>query len=155
MKTILAAIDFSPISRRVERDAIALGRAIHGRVVLFHSVPPVPAIANEVIPLAGPILTLTDDVEKMAARHLRRIQGRYKKRGVAVQTLATSGFPAGNILTAARKLAADYIVIGSHGHTAFYDLVIGGTASGVLKRATCPVIVVPAAKQRTARRRPR
>jgi hypothetical protein len=37
-----------------------------------------------------------------------------------------------------------HYVIGSHGHTAFHDLLVGGTASGVLKRATCPVVVVPA-----------
>ena len=49
------------------------------------------------------------------------------------------------IIEQAQQLAADYIVIGSHGHTALHDLLAGGTASGVLKRATCPVVIIPAA----------
>jgi nucleotide-binding universal stress UspA family protein len=48
-----------------------------------------------------------------------------------------------HILAQAKKLRADYIVIGSHRHSAFHDLVVGSTTSGVLKRAACPAVVVP------------
>jgi nucleotide-binding universal stress UspA family protein len=36
--------------------------------------------------------------------------------------------------------------MGSHGHTAFYDLLVGSTTQGVLKKAPCPVLIVPAEK---------
>jgi nucleotide-binding universal stress UspA family protein len=63
---------------------------------------------------------------------------------VKVDTVCVQGFPVPVILAQAKELGALYIVLGSHGHTAFYDLVVGGTARGVLRRAGCPVVVVPA-----------
>ncbi|MSU70996.1 MAG: universal stress protein [Opitutus sp.] len=59
--------------------------------------------------------------------------------------MQVNGSPVPEIIEQAQQLAADYIVIGSHGHTALHDLLAGGTASGVLKRATCPVVIIPAA----------
>ena len=47
----------------------------------------------------------------------------------------------------AKKLGADYIVMGSHGHTALYDLLVGSTTHGVLMRAACPVVITPAQKE--------
>jgi universal stress protein A len=44
-------------------------------------------------------------------------------------------------------------VLGSHGHTAFYDLLVGSTAAGVLKHAPCPVVVVPPPAPRKARKK--
>jgi nucleotide-binding universal stress UspA family protein len=47
------------------------------------------------------------------------------------------------ILEQAQKLGAEYIVIGSHGHSAVYDVMMGSVASGVLKKSPCPVLIVP------------
>ena len=41
------------------------------------------------------------------------------------------------------SLGADLIVLGSHGHTAAYDLLIGSTTQTVLRRSPRPVLVVP------------
>ena len=152
MKTILVPIDFSAVTRQVVAEAVELAKVTEGRVVLMHSVPPPPIIATDLAPLTGTALQLTDDLEKAAAKHLQRMQRELKDRGVVADTVCTSGFPVLHILAQAKKLGANYIVMGSHGHTAFYDLVIGSTASGVLKRAPCAVIVVPAAKKTKAGR---
>ena len=48
------------------------------------------------------------------------------------------------ILHEAGEQQADMIVIGSHGHGALYDLLVGTVTQGVIKSATCPVVVVPA-----------
>jgi nucleotide-binding universal stress UspA family protein len=44
-------------------------------------------------------------------------------------------------------------VMGSHGHTAFYDLLVGSTTHAVLKRAKCPVVIVPPRAQPEPKRR--
>jgi nucleotide-binding universal stress UspA family protein len=44
------------------------------------------------------------------------------------------------------RCKADFIVMGSHGHGALYNLLIGGTASGVIQKAPCPVVIVPTHK---------
>lgn len=149
MKTILAAIDFSPVSRRVVAEAVTLARSMHGRVVLLHAVKP-PAIVTDLAPLVGEALQFTAEVDRAARENLRRWQKRLADRGTTVETVCQQGFPLGAILAQAEELEACCIVIGSHGHTAFYDLVMGSTASGILKRAKCPVVVVPAKVERKA-----
>jgi universal stress protein A len=149
MKTILAPVDFSPVSRFVIDEAVALARVIGARVVLLHAVQ-LPGVVTDLGPLVGEALQFTAEAERGARRHLRGLQQRLSKRGVTVETICETGFPLPLVIQHAKRLAARYIVIGSHGHTAFYDLVIGSTTSGVLKRATCPVVVVPA--QRKARK---
>lgn len=152
MKTVLAAIDFSPVSRRVIAVAIELAQSIRGRVILIHVVQ-TPSIATDLAPVVGEVFQLTDALERGARRHLKRIEDRLGARGSTVETVCCQGFPVAMILAYARRAKADYVVLGSHGHTAFYDLIAGSTASGVLKRSACPVVVVPAAPRRTKRRR--
>jgi nucleotide-binding universal stress UspA family protein len=48
-----------------------------------------------------------------------------------------------SIVAEAQRLNADMIVVGSHHHGALYNLVVGSVTGDVLKRAKCPVLVVP------------
>lgn len=153
MKTVLAAIDFSPVSRVVVAVASELSRAIRGRIVLINVVQR-PFIATDLAPLAGEVFQFTDELERGARRHLKRTEARLVARGLTVETICRQGFPVQTILAQAKTEEADFVVLGSHGHTAFYDLVAGSTASGVLKRAACPVVVVPAAPKKAKRRKP-
>lgn len=152
MKTVLAAIDFSPVSRGVLKAASELARAIRGRIVLINVVRP-PSIATDLAPVVGEVIQFTDELERRARRHLKRLQVSLSARGAHVETFCCQGFPVVTILARAKRDKADYIVLGSHGHTAFYDLIAGSTASGVLKKATCPVVVVPAAPRKRTHRR--
>ncbi len=154
MKTVLAAIDFSPVSRAVLKTATAISQAIHGRIVLLNVVQP-PMIATDLGPLVGEVLQFTAEIERGSRRHLKQIQQRLAADGAAVESICVQGFASVTILAHAKKLGADYIVLGSHGHTAFHDLIAGSTASGVLKRAPCPVVVVPAAPAKAKRRKSR
>jgi hypothetical protein len=40
------------------------------------------------------------------------------------------------------------IVMGSHGHGALFNLLMGTVCNGVLRKARCPVVVVPARTSR-------
>ena len=64
-------------------------------------------------------------------------------RPVPGDSIQLIGDPVGVILEQAAQLPADYIVMGSHGHSVLYDCVVGSTAAGVVKRAECPVMLVP------------
>jgi hypothetical protein len=35
------------------------------------------------------------------------------------------------------------VVLGSHGHGAFYNLIVGSVAEGVIRHSKVPVLVVP------------
>ena len=145
MKTILAPIDFSPVTERVVEEAARLAEVMSGSVALLHVVR-IPQAASEYGMELGSLAQFTTTMEQSADQQLKEVEDGLRERGISVQSVRVTGSPTSDILDQATKLGADYIVIGSHGHTAFYDLVIGSTASAVIKRAVCPVIVVPASK---------
>ena len=51
------------------------------------------------------------------------------------------------IIEASEKNGVDMIMLGSHGHGALFHLLIGSVSEGVIRRATCPVIIVPSKKR--------
>lgn len=146
MSTILVPIDFSGISTSVVREAVQLARLSGGKLVLLHVIQP-PAIPNDFGVVLDNFSVYTAAAEKNAERHLSLLREQLAKAGVDAEGVWVSGYPALCILEQAKKRSADYIVLGSHGHTAFYDLLVGSTATGVLRRASCPVIIVPRAKK--------
>lgn len=144
MKTILAPVDFSPVSDLIVKEAAALARAFDGRVVLLTVVQPA-VVANEYAVMMN-IEEITAAGEKNAARRLERFEELLRNQFIRTESFQTTGAPVPCIVEAAEKHEADYIVMGSHGHTALYDLLVGTTTHGVLMRTKCPVLIVPAVK---------
>jgi nucleotide-binding universal stress UspA family protein len=154
MKTILVPVDFSPVTRAVVREASALARRERAQVVLLHAIPPPNLIATDAAAFAGPLLELATSAERAARRHLARLGSALEKRAIKVRTYCVQGLPAVEIERLAHHLRPAFVVIGSHGHSAFYDLVLGSTTMAAIKRAHCPVLVVPAhPPTKTGRRR--
>lgn len=148
MKTILTAVDFSSATRGVLNVALDLARTTGGRVVLFHAVQH-PVITTD-YGLTAEMLQETIAANQGAAQsQIAHLEQFVESKSVPVTSRLASGFAAGNILEHARKLRASYIVLGSHGHTAFYDLLVGSTTNAVLKKAPCPVVIVPADRRKT------
>lgn len=142
MKTVLAPIDFSDASRPVIDEAISLARSIGGRLVLLNIVPPTVAFPSE-FDSTGARAGFLAQAEKHARDELAALQRSLRDEGVTAHVVHQVAQPGPGILDQAERLEADYIVMGSHGHGAFYDLIVGGTASRVLKLAKCPVVIVP------------
>ncbi|MFY9923520.1 MAG: universal stress protein [Opitutaceae bacterium] len=150
MKTILVPIDFSDVTNRVLEKAVELARALTGRLVILHVIqPPVNLSASDPI-LIENTARITVAAEKAADKHLDRLRKTLLADFDAVEVLRVTGAPVAQILEQASGLPADYIVLGSHGHTAVYDLLVGSTAHGVLKKSSCPVIIVPPSTEQRA-----
>jgi nucleotide-binding universal stress UspA family protein len=147
MKTLLVPLDFSDTTDRVLAHAADLARALEARLVLVHIVEPVatyvPVGASmDVIAAAPPQTAEVQDLSVDEAR-LRSLSQPLSATGLSVECLAILGLAVDDILDQAAKCEASYIVLGSHGHGALYHLFSGSVVNGVLKRATCPVLVVP------------
>jgi nucleotide-binding universal stress UspA family protein len=54
------------------------------------------------------------------------------------------GNPARTILREADRLRPAWVVVGSHGHGALYDLLLGSVSTAMVRKSACPVVVVPA-----------
>jgi universal stress protein A len=144
MKTILVPVDFSPATRHVVSAAVNLARSLGARLVLLHSVQP-PLITTDYGVGLDMLQNLVELNEKTARQQLEHLQSSLLREGANCSIVLTGGGAAHEIIEQAKKDQADYIVLGSHGHTAVYDLLVGSTTHAVLKKAHCPVIIVPPA----------
>jgi nucleotide-binding universal stress UspA family protein len=142
MKTILVPVDFSAVSRRVCDAACDLANALGAELMLLHVVPPPPVMVSDLYMLSA---AQTEDMqaaaERAGERRLRELDARCTKRGIPTRLVRRTGLPVPEIVRHAAK--ADYLVMGSHGHGAMYDLLVGSTTHGVLKKVRCPVLIVP------------
>lgn len=146
MKTVLAPIDSSAAASDVVSVAGALAQALNAQVVLLTIVQP-PVFTAEYTAILENIAELTAIGERTAEKYLGKWKDTLVAQGITVETAQFVGSPVVHIIEQANKHDADYIVIGSHGHTAFYDLLVGSTTHGVVKRTHCPVVVVPPKKK--------
>jgi nucleotide-binding universal stress UspA family protein len=144
--TILAPVDFSAATEGVVAQAASLARAMNGRVVFLSVIQP-PAITSEYAPLMENIAEIRAAGENAAAKNLARLQEQLQQQQIPSETVQLNGAPILNIVEQADKVGADYIVMGSHGHTALYDLLVGSTTHGVLMRPTCPIVILPPTKE--------
>ena len=143
MKTLLVAVDLSRASAQVCEVACGLAEPMGARLVLLHVVPPQKVALRAYGFAAGEVQTMLATLEKRATRSLLALARRCEKRGVAAEAVQRAGAAAPAILAQAKAFAADLIVLGSHGHSAAFDLLVGSTAQRVLRQAEIPVLVVP------------
>jgi universal stress protein A len=138
VKNILVSIDFSPATPAVIKAGRVLAREHLARIVLL-SVGRAP-VAQDNLPGEDFHLVDRDHIGLRLAQYGDTLNA----EGLETEPYERFGAPAECILEEARRISADYIVMGSHGHTAFYEALVGSTTGGVLKHAPCPVVVVPA-----------
>ena len=146
MKTILTPVDFSPATREVINATVNLAKPLGAHVLLLHSLQPPVVTTDYGIGIEVLHETLAIN-EKVAVHQLEHLKAVLKSKGLVTDTILVNGHAATHIIEQARNLKADYIILGSHGHTALYDLLVGSTTHDVLVKSTCPVIVVPPAKK--------
>lgn len=98
-----------------------------------------PAIETPESP-AGADATPEERLAREAAEALPALAG------VPVRTaVRREPSPAAGILSLARELDLDLLVMGTHGRGGLSRLLIGSVASGIARKAPCPVLLVPPA----------
>lgn len=146
---ILCAVDLSDCSRAALREAAALARATRGELTLLHVLPPAKAVTVA----AGVLAAAGDEI-------LRSMEGSIEKElepwreeaarasGRPVSIVVIPGVPADGIVHFAADRRFDLVVVATHGRTGVRRLVLGSVAERVVREATVPVLVVPAAAER-------
>jgi nucleotide-binding universal stress UspA family protein len=150
LQTILVPIDFSDVTSQVVQTARDMAKAFGGKVVVLHVSEPEPDFVGfEPGPVAVRSAVARDfKVEHQSLDEAKQV---FQQAGVEVVALHIQGAHAEKILQEAESQAAGLIVMGSHGHGAFYNLLVGSVTSGVLRGAKCPVLVVPAPRVEAAK----
>ena len=141
---ILAAVDFSSITDQVLDEAVRLAKAMHLPLQLLHvaAVKPEPGFDEFAE-------THHDLTETWMGRLRKQLEGYRKKAGAeGLEATATvfSGIPVEVILREVNRLEATFLVLGSRGHGKLHYLLAGSVCQSMLRRATCPVVVIPEKK---------
>src|SRR5690606_22594337 len=150
-RRILAPVDESPVTAAVLELAWELAMRFNARVTALHALPSSLYDHPRAETLTGRL-----DLDELARSGARQWLGPelaaagFGPRGAAgfgpgeADVLVTMGNVRDEIRTAAERLEADLIIMGSRGSTTGIERVIlGSVASAVLRGANCPVLVVP------------
>lgn len=139
---ILCPVDFSGHSRLALDYATVLARWYEAEVVALHAyaIAMVPATIGAMPAMTTVGVPLTrEEIERDLETFVRPAQAAEVKTTATV----TTGGPARTILETADRIQASLIVMGTHGASGFERLVLGSVTEKVLRKARCPVLVVP------------
>jgi nucleotide-binding universal stress UspA family protein len=145
IQRILCPVDYSDFSRRALEHAVAIARWYGSTVTAFHvsAVMPAAPFAPGMQAVTATPLTLEGRETMLATLH--RFAGpELRASGVRLEFDVTEGGAAAEILDKAKAMPSDLIVLGTHGYSGFDRLVLGSVTEKVLRKATCPVLTVPA-----------
>ena len=147
MKTLLVPLDFSVASGSLLQTATTLAQSLGARLVMLHVLQPMAPVGDPLMmPDMAQIASMQKSAEQDARAQLTRACEKVAAQRVVVEQVLLAGPASAIILERAAALPADLIIMGSHGHTALYDLLLGSTSHAVLKKAPCPVVIVPSKK---------
>ena len=140
---VLAAVADSPNEREIVRVGANFARAMAGGELHLVSVvedltPPlalVPAPMGLGLTTAEIVGAARERLDKVASEARAQFGGRI------VEHLA-AGSAWKQILQVAIDLQADILLVGTHGRTGVKRMMLGSVAEAVVRRASCPVIVV-------------
>ena len=145
IKRILCPLDFSRFSEHALEQAIALARELNASVDALHvsAVAPVAASVGIGSPIVLEPARLREAERGALEAQLRDVTFDVDTAGVEVGTTLLEGDPVASIIGRATAWPADLIVMGTHGRSGFDRLLLGSVAEKVLRRAPCPVLIVP------------
>lgn len=135
---LLVGLDLSPEeSLQVARKAVELAKLHNARLSLLHVIEPVTfAYAGDIpMDLTETQLALEEQAEKRLASFTKELGYEVSQSKVVI------GQTAAELRETAASLAADLIVVGSHGRHGL-ALLLGSTASDVLHGAKCDVLAI-------------
>jgi nucleotide-binding universal stress UspA family protein len=142
-KQILCPIDFSAFSRNAFDCAVGVARCYDASLAVLH-VLPMPAAVHPVPfgPEGGPFGVEVD--RRRVLSEFPRFLGLEQSIGVPVTYHAIEAHSVQKeILLQVSKLAADVVVMGTHGRSGFERLLLGSVTEKVLRTSPVPVLTVP------------
>jgi universal stress protein A len=138
-KIILCPVDFDENSMAALAHARRLAIDMGGTIHLLHVLPILPMLIDQ-----GVHVGLDEEADLQAQSKLKEIVRRRLTRTPAeihTRISFVSEVPK-TILAFAREIAADLIVIATHGHSAIGRILFGSVTEAVVRNAVCPVLTL-------------
>ena len=137
---ILMAVDGSEHTKRMLAYVAAHDDLLGGghEYTFLTVVVPIPPGATHFLDRK----TVQDYYDEQAEQVFKPIRTFAQQQGWTLRTEHATGHAAETIAALAEKGKFDLIVMGSHGHGALGNVIMGSVASGMLARSRTPVLLV-------------
>jgi nucleotide-binding universal stress UspA family protein len=138
---VVAPVDLTDCSRRSLRTAMSFAQADEASLEVIYGCMPPGANVSVFQPMSAPY-----DRQDLLAEHQRRFDSfvdEFDLEDLEAYTRFQSGGPIEVIMETVDDVEADLIVMGTHGRRGLERLFLGSTATKILRRMPCAVMVVP------------
>ena len=144
IKQILFATDFSPSCTAALPYLCAIARQHHSTVHVMHVLPPEPYYQNYAqvyVPFGDSAPQFVFD-PLQAQVHMDEFLGKDMLAGIPHDKTVERGSVLDAIEKAIKTNSIDLVVIGTHGHSAIGQVLMGSVAEQIFRDVTCPVLTV-------------
>lgn len=139
---ILIAVDLSDQTAAIIHKGIEFAKKMDASVLICSIIPLYVDYLQSQMAL---IPVQWDEIyhaqKEHALKELAKIKSKHST--LDIDLFVEVGNPKFDVLDKANVEHANYIVVGTHGHTGLYHTVIGSTAEYIIRHATMPVLVIP------------
>lgn len=140
LRRILVPTDFTETSELAVEWALGLAAKLGAAVTLMHAYElPIIGFPDGAIVATPEIASHIADASQGA---LDATVKRLADRGIAVESILREGIIWEEINAVAESIAADLIVIGTHGRKGLARALLGSVAENVIRTATRPVVSI-------------
>lgn len=138
---IVHPTDFSACAEQAGGLAVALARALGAELILLHVAVEAP-LFREGLMRARELERFFDDQRAWAKRALEERAAEARGQGVPAVGRVVTGSPAEEIVKAARRAGAGFVVMGTRGRGVVQRFFLGSVADRVVRTAPCAVVTV-------------
>ena len=142
INTIVVPVDFSHASLDGLKYAIQFASKVKAKIIVLTVIHFGFAYTADGYAMYD-LSPLEEAARAAAEREMQLFIRRVRFGAVKFETAIEIGPPMHQICAFARERKVDLIITPTHGYTGFKHVLIGSTAEQVVRRATCPVLVVP------------
>ena len=142
---VLIAMDYDETTQKVAEKGFSMAKTMNAEVILLHVISEQPVYYSSYAYMRELQVDFSGNLEESTQRFLEKTK---KHLGDdSIQIVVEFGEIAATILSTAKKLNADIIVMGSHSRKWLENIILGSETEAVLKKTTIPLFIIPTKKQ--------
>jgi nucleotide-binding universal stress UspA family protein len=149
----LVPLDGSKHSLRALETAIQIAKKFDAKITLIHvysiTVPPVimpepTTLTPSGVPVMTPaeVTKIVETAREVGQKILADGKWKVESENIEVETILKEGNTVQEITKLAKEARSDLIVMGVKGISKLRELLVGSVSEGVIRQASCPVLVV-------------